>query len=75
MHLALHELALGASRLVERLLPRFDGEMVVVRRRRNFQRLAAALDGVVAVVGAPLPPWRLPAVRAGAHRRPRQARR
>ncbi len=55
MHLALHELALGASRLVDRLLPRFDGEMVVVRRRRNFQRLAAALDGVAPVVGAPLP--------------------
>jgi perosamine synthetase len=55
MHLAPHELALGASKLVEHLLPRFDGEMVVVRRRRNFQRLAAALDGFVEVIGAPLP--------------------
>ncbi|HEY2745806.1 MAG TPA: DegT/DnrJ/EryC1/StrS family aminotransferase [Polyangia bacterium] len=56
MHLAAHELGLGASRLVELLLPRFDAEMVVVRRRRNFARLAAALDGVVEVVGAPLLP-------------------
>ncbi|HEX9104367.1 MAG TPA: aminotransferase class V-fold PLP-dependent enzyme [Polyangia bacterium] len=56
MHLQAHELALGASRLVERLLPRFDGEMVVVRRRRNFERLARALDGVLDVVGAPLAP-------------------
>lgn len=55
MHLLPHELGLGASRLVEQLLPRFDAEMVVVRRRRNFQRLAAALDGVVEVVGDPLP--------------------
>lgn len=55
MHLAPHELGLGASRIVERLLPRFDDEMVVVRRRRNFQRLARALDGLVEVVGAPLP--------------------
>ncbi len=56
MHLAEHELGLGASRIVERLLPRFDDEMVVVRRRRNFQRLARALDGVLPVVGAPLAP-------------------
>jgi hypothetical protein len=56
MHLSPHELALGASRLVEHLLPRFDDEMVVVRRRRNFARLAAALDGVLPVVGAPLAP-------------------
>ncbi|MDB4970134.1 MAG: UDP-4-amino-4-deoxy-L-arabinose--oxoglutarate aminotransferase [Myxococcales bacterium] len=55
MHLAPHELDLGASKLVEHLLPRFDDEMVVVRRRRNFQRLAAALDGVLPVVGSPLP--------------------
>jgi perosamine synthetase len=58
MHLQPHELALGASKLVEHLLPRFDGEMVVVRRRRNFQRLAAALDGVVEIAspgGAELP--------------------
>jgi len=54
MHLLPHELGLGASRLVERLLPRFDAEMVVVRRRRNFTRLAEALDGVVEVIGAPL---------------------
>jgi dTDP-4-amino-4,6-dideoxygalactose transaminase len=52
MHLEPHELHLGASKLVERLLPRFDDEMVVVRRRRNFQRLAQALEGVVPVVGA-----------------------
>jgi perosamine synthetase len=60
MHLAAHELHLGASRLVEQLLPRFDGEMVVVRRRRNFQRLAAALDGVLPIVGAPLLPGACP---------------
>ncbi len=46
MHLEPHELGLGASKVVEHLLPRFDAEMVVVRRRRNFARLAAALDGV-----------------------------
>lgn len=56
MHLSPAELALGASRLVDQLLPRTDGEMVVVRRRRNFRRLAEALDGVVPVVGAPLAP-------------------
>jgi perosamine synthetase len=33
---------------------------VVVRRRRNFARLAAALDGVVEVVEAPLPPHACP---------------
>lgn len=60
MHLEPHELELGASKLVEHLLPRFDDEMVVVRRRRNFQRLAAALDGVLPVVGAPLPPGACP---------------
>jgi dTDP-4-amino-4,6-dideoxygalactose transaminase len=60
MHLDPHDLELGASRLVERLLPRFDHEMVVVRRRRNFQRLANALDGVLEVVGAPLPPGACP---------------
>jgi selenocysteine lyase/cysteine desulfurase len=54
MHLEPHELALGASKLVEMLLPRFDAEMVVVRRRRNFQRLAQHLDGLLEVVGAPL---------------------
>ncbi len=56
MHLAAHELGLGASKIVELLLPRVDAEMVVVRRRRNFARLAAALDGVVEAVGAPLAP-------------------
>ncbi|MGZ3408633.1 MAG: DegT/DnrJ/EryC1/StrS family aminotransferase, partial [Polyangia bacterium] len=60
MHLEPHELALGASKIVEHLLPRFDAEMVVVRRRRNFQRLAAALEGFVEVVGAPLPPGTCP---------------
>lgn len=55
MHLSPSELGLGASRIVQRLLARFDDEMVVVRRRRNFQRLARALDGVLEVVGAPLP--------------------
>jgi hypothetical protein len=56
MHLSPSELTLGASKLIELLLPRFDDEMVVVRRRRNFQRLAAALEGVLDVVGAPLAP-------------------
>jgi hypothetical protein len=56
MHLAHHELGIGASRLVERLVPRFDHELVATRRRRNFARLAAALDGVLPVVGAPLQP-------------------
>lgn len=73
MHLLPHELDLGASKLVERLLRRFDDEMVVVRRRRNFQRLAAALDGVVPVVGAPLPlgtcPLFLPVRIAGGRKR------
>jgi hypothetical protein len=56
MHLAPHELEMGASNLVERLLPRFDHQLVVTRRRRNFARLAAALAGVLPVVGAPLAP-------------------
>jgi perosamine synthetase len=60
MHLSDHELHLGASKLLEHLLPRFDHEMVVIRRRRNFQRLAAALDGVVPVVGTPLLPGTCP---------------
>ena len=55
MHLSPSELELGSSKLVEMLLPRFDAEMVVVRRRRNFQRLAQQLEGVLEVVGAPLP--------------------
>jgi len=60
MHLLAQELHLGASKLVEHLLPRFDDQMVVVRRRRNFQRLAAALDGILPVVGAPLAPGACP---------------
>jgi selenocysteine lyase/cysteine desulfurase len=60
MHLQPQDLELGASKLVEHLLPRFDAELVVVRRRRNFARLAAALDGVVEIVGAPLPPHECP---------------
>jgi selenocysteine lyase/cysteine desulfurase len=55
-HLADGDLELGASRLVTRLLPRFDLEMVVVRRRRNFRRLADALRGYVEIFGDPLPP-------------------
>jgi dTDP-4-amino-4,6-dideoxygalactose transaminase len=58
--LSLHELGIGAAPLVVRLLPRFDHEMVVVRRRRNFERLAAALDGVVEVVGGALQPGACP---------------
>jgi dTDP-4-amino-4,6-dideoxygalactose transaminase len=54
MHLAPHELERGASRLIAHIISRCDGEMVVVRRRRNFARLAAALDGIVPVVGASL---------------------
>ena len=60
MHLTPHELALGSSKLVELLLPRFDAQMVVVRRRRNFQRLAEQLDGILDVVGAPLAPGTCP---------------
>jgi perosamine synthetase len=58
MHLDERELGLGASRLVERLLKRFDFEMVVVRRRRNFRRLAEAISdgGIARVIGAPLAP-------------------
>jgi dTDP-4-amino-4,6-dideoxygalactose transaminase len=55
-HLEPRELVLGASRLVERLLDAIDFEMVVVRRRRNFRRLAEALDGAARVIGAPLAP-------------------
>jgi hypothetical protein len=56
MHLAAHDLDIGASRWVDPILARTDAEMVVARRRRNFSRLAAALDGVLPVVGAPLLP-------------------
>jgi hypothetical protein len=55
-HLAADDLALGASRMIDRLLPRFDLDMVVVRRRRNFRRLAEQLHGLVEVIGAPLAP-------------------
>jgi dTDP-4-amino-4,6-dideoxygalactose transaminase len=54
-HLAGRDLELNASKLVARLLPRFDLEEVVVRRRRNFERLAEALRGEVELVGDPLP--------------------
>jgi dTDP-4-amino-4,6-dideoxygalactose transaminase len=54
MHLTPRELSLGASPLLLPLLRRIDDELVVMRRRRNFRRLAAALDGVASVVGAPL---------------------
>jgi selenocysteine lyase/cysteine desulfurase len=60
MHLQPAELALGASRVVERLLARIDLVDVTVRRRRNYRRLAAALEGVVPVVGAPAPPGACP---------------
>jgi perosamine synthetase len=56
MRLDTHELGLGASRWIDPILARTDAEMVVARRRRNFSRLAAALDGVLPVVGAPLLP-------------------
>jgi perosamine synthetase len=56
MHLAEHELNLGISRWVDPILARTDAEMVVERRRRNFTRLAEALDGVLTAVGAPLAP-------------------
>jgi dTDP-4-amino-4,6-dideoxygalactose transaminase len=55
-HLGALDLELGASKLVEHLLPRFDLEMVVVRRRRNFRRLAEQLREHVHVVGDPLAP-------------------
>lgn len=56
MHLLPHELSLGCSPLVSKICQRLDLEMVVVRRRRNFRRLAEQLDGLVEVVGAPLAP-------------------
>jgi dTDP-4-amino-4,6-dideoxygalactose transaminase len=56
MHLRPLDLELAASTLVARLLPRLDHAMVVVRRRRNFERLAEALEDVLPVVGHPLPP-------------------
>jgi perosamine synthetase len=60
MHLDPRDLGLGASRLVERLLPRFDLEMVIVRRRRNFRRLADALREHLHVYGDPLQPGACP---------------
>jgi len=54
-HLHPGDLTFGASKLVELLLPRFDAEMVIVRRRRNFRRLADALRGHVQIYGDPLP--------------------
>jgi selenocysteine lyase/cysteine desulfurase len=59
-HLGARDLELGASRLVTRLIPRFDLDMVVVRRRRNFRRLAEQLRERVEVVGDPLPPGACP---------------
>jgi dTDP-4-amino-4,6-dideoxygalactose transaminase len=56
MHLGAHELDLGVSRVLAPLLARVDAESLVLRRRRNFARMAAALDGVLPVVGAPLQP-------------------
>lgn len=56
MRLDARELGLGASRWVAPILARTDAEMVAVRRRRNFSRLAEALDGVLQAVGAPLLP-------------------
>jgi perosamine synthetase len=55
-HLDTRDLGLGASRWVDSILARTDAKTVVARRRRNFSRLAAALDGVLPAVGAPLPP-------------------
>jgi dTDP-4-amino-4,6-dideoxygalactose transaminase len=48
------DLFLGASPLARRILEVVDPADVVARRRRNFRRLAEALDGAVTVVGAPL---------------------
>jgi hypothetical protein len=56
MHLLPDDLELGASPLVSHICRRLDLEMVVVRRRRNFRRLAEQLDGVFEVIGAPLAP-------------------
>ena len=60
MHLRPHELCLGCSPWVGKICRRLDLEMVVVRRRRNFRRLAEELDGVLEVIGAPLPPGACP---------------
>jgi hypothetical protein len=60
MYLSPHELDLGASTLVDRLLPRFDLGRVVARRRRNFERLASQLRDRVRIHGDPLPPGACP---------------
>jgi dTDP-4-amino-4,6-dideoxygalactose transaminase len=54
------ELTLAASRLVRRIVGRIDMAEVVMRRRRNFQRLADALTDHVPVIGAPLAPGTCP---------------
>jgi dTDP-4-amino-4,6-dideoxygalactose transaminase len=56
LHLLPYELELGASPLVSHICRRLDLEMVVVRRRRNFRRLAEQLEGIFEVIGAPLAP-------------------
>jgi perosamine synthetase len=56
MHLAARDLGLGASRWVDPILAHTDVDMVVARRRRNFSRLVAALDGILPAVGMPLLP-------------------
>jgi hypothetical protein len=60
MHLLPHELTLGASPVVSKICQRIDLTITVVRRRRNFRRLAEALDGVLEVIGAPLGPCACP---------------
>jgi dTDP-4-amino-4,6-dideoxygalactose transaminase len=55
MHLLPHELTLGCAPIVSKICRRLDLEMIIVRRRRNFRRLAEQLDGFD-VIGAPLAP-------------------
>jgi hypothetical protein len=50
------ELTRGATPLLPRLLDGVDPVTVVSRRRRNFRRLAEALDGCGPILGAPLGP-------------------
>jgi dTDP-4-amino-4,6-dideoxygalactose transaminase len=54
-HLDPGELGVGASRLVDLVLPNLDYQEIVARRRRNYQRLAAALDDRAPVPTGPLP--------------------
>jgi dTDP-4-amino-4,6-dideoxygalactose transaminase len=54
-HLRPIELGLSAAPVVPRLVRRFDLDMVVQRRRRNYRRLVAALDGVVTPLVPSLP--------------------